>query len=346
MEYVVLSGRDVNHFPAQGCINEFEDVMVRTLGARLVCPQGGENLAILETLEGQPTVAFLVCLTVHQVPQFLAPVRDWRRRFHRVVVYVFDAYEKFSVPRWPRRRFSPGLKTINQVDRIYVALAGAVEHYTAHFAAPVSFLPLAADVLQYGSTREDRCISINAYGRQHAGHSRLLAGHFNDVGRDGLFYHTSHTAIGEVHDYLAHRRQFWKMLSMSRIALAYDPLVVNRPGVNAFPFSFVGQRWFESLAAGCLVVGRRPRCEEAATLLDWPDATVELPEDDAAVLPFMLDLLHDEERLRRAHRENYRQSLLRNDWRHRLACILEQDLGLECPVALVQELKRLEQRAG
>ncbi len=345
MEHVVLSGRGIQRFAAQNCVNEFEDVIVRTLGARLVCPESGNNMAALDGLAGQDTVAWLVCLTIHQVPALLAAVPRWRKRFARVVVYVFDSYERFPGSVTFRQRYSRSMRTLNQVDRIYVALGGGVQRYQRRFAVPVAFLPLAADVLQFGSARTERCISINAYGRQHAGHSRVLDAHFNARDGEGLFFHTSHTAIGAVHDYRAHRRQFWKMLTMSHIAMAYDPLAVNRSGDNAFGFSFIGQRWFESLAAGCLVVGRRPVCEETQHYLGWPDATVELPADDAAVLPFMLGLLRDTERLERAHRENYRQSLLRNDWRHRLARMLD-DLGIERPAVLVQELECLLQLAG
>lgn len=146
----------------------------------------------------------------------------------------------------------------------------------------------------------------------------MFSEYFNNFKNNGIYLHTNHTELGQVHDYVSHRRQFWKLLGKSSIAMAYDPMVVNRPGKNTFSFSFIGQRWFESLAAGCLVVGRRPTCPEVKNYLDWDDATVELPKDDESVIPFLNELLNDDQRLESAHKRNYVHSLLKNDWRHPL----------------------------
>ena len=126
--------------------------------------------------------------------------------------------------------------------------------------------------------------------------------------------------------------------------MAYDPLAVNRPGANAFIFSFIGQRWFESLAAGCLVVGRRPICSEAKKYLDWDDATVELPKNDGDVIPFLEEILNDSDRLESAHKRNYMNSLLKNDWRHRLVDIFHQ-LKMDLPQVIRKEIEEMAIKA-
>lgn len=347
MTFFVISERNSSKTPSQACVNEFEDVLVGLLNARLICPNIENRRAIdihIDSSENE-RVAFVICISEYKAYQSLLCIRNWRKIFDKVLLYVFDAYPISKEPGWIRKKVSRSIRALSDVDHIFIALSGGVERFERDYKTPVSFVPLAADVLKFGSGRSDRCICINAYGRQHVVHSKMLAEHFNDIEKSGSYLHTNHTEISRLHDYILHRKQFWKLLSISKIAMAYDPLVVNRTSANAFSFSFIGQRWFESLAAGCLVVGARPTCSETNVYLDWEDATVELPKNDAAVISFLEDLISDTERLAKAHKRNYMNSLLKNDWRHRLVDILSQ-LKLDVPVAVQKTIEEMAAKAN
>lgn len=347
MSFFVLSERCRSRGAAQSCVNEFEDVIVHSLKAKLISPDNanGKPVDINSFDSDGERIVFVICISAYPAYQLLSCVKDWRKKFDKVIVYIFDAYPMSMEMGWLRKTLSRSVRALSEVDHIFVALGGGVELFERDFRAPVSFLPLAADVSKFGSGEAGRCISVNGYGRQHLIHSKMLSEHFNDTRNHGVYFHTNHTEIGQVYDYVAHRKQFWKLLSKSSIAMAYDPMAVNRSGENAFTFSFVGQRWFESLAAGCLVVGKRPTCPEAKDYLDWDDATVELPNDDGAVVQFLENILSDTNRLESAHKRNYMNSLLKNDWRHRLAKIFIR-LNLDVPQELQKEIEDMTIRAN
>ncbi|HUX90607.1 MAG TPA: hypothetical protein VMV48_07955 [Gallionellaceae bacterium] len=342
MAFFVLSERGSSKSPAQACVNEFEDVLINLLNAQLICPNtaSGSSIDIDRYDSGKEKIVFVICISEYKAYQSLTCIKNWRKKFDKVIIYVFDSYPVSREMGWIRKKLSRSIRALSEVDHIFVALSGGVEKFESDFSAPVSFVPLAADVLKFGSGRSNRCISINAYGRQHLTHSKMLAEYFNNTENCGSYLHTNHTEIGQLHDYVSHRRQFWKLLSISNIAMAYDPMVVNRTGANAFTFSFIGQRWFESLAAGCLVVGRRPTCSETKDYLDWDDATVELPKNDGDVIPFLEEILNDSDRLESAHKRNYMNSLLKNDWRHRLVDIFDH-LKLYIPQGIRNEIEEM-----
>jgi hypothetical protein len=108
---------------------------------------------------------------------------------------------------------------------------------------------------------------------------------------------------------------------MSCITLAYDLKRVD-PGNRQFPYSLVAQRWFEGLAAGCVVVGYRPNCPEADELLNWQDATLECPEDPEQFLQFIDELVIDPGRVAAIRQANFQNMLQAHDWGYRVVAIL------------------------
>jgi hypothetical protein len=111
---------------------------------------------------------------------------------------------------------------------------------------------------------------------------------------------------------------FWSILERSMFAFAFTAFDEARKQSSRFPFSFVGQRWFESMAAGCVVVGQRPAGEETDQLLDWPDSTLELDPDPDAAIGQLLDWLGDPERLASIGLRNAAETRKKHDWTARL----------------------------
>lgn len=316
----VLSLRNLKSIPAQGCVSELEDVFAEVLSAIVFAPTDASEIAgFVQRASFLRADLFVTALTASGVVGALQHAKGWRKAFHRVFAYVFDSWLsplELARPNW-RRRLSRYDRTLAQLDHLFISSMLAAEETARHYATPVSYVPLAVDTKKFGSAQPARAISVNAYGRQHPEHVRALADAYNKVSSARSLYFTSHMAIASVHDLPRHRAFFWKMLSMSSIALAYDPMRVN-PDARQWRYSFVGQRWFESLAAGCVVVGFRPSCPAADELLNWQDATLECPEDTSEFMRFIDELLDDPERLDTIRVSNVRHMLAEHDWSHRI----------------------------
>lgn len=363
-EFYVLSQRDTSSEPAQGCVVEFENVLVRCCEAALlpcrVSSRGSRLHSFLRatgcdiaSLRSSPfavdvpppktsdeQILVAVGLDFLAIYEGIRCIPGWRSRFDRVCAYVFDAYIPWlrnPRPQW-RERISLFAGFMATLDHLFIPATGNLDHFRERYGIPVSFLPMACDVLTYGKGAADRSIDVIGYGRQPTEQSRLLAQTYNEPGSSRIYYHTDHSHSWCVRDHLQQRRLFWRILGRSRISLTYDAFVLDK-GTRS-PFPFVGQRWFESLAAGCMVVGRQPACPEAADLLCWEDCVIDSPEDPADLVPLLEELLSDEDRLRTVHQRNYAESLARHDWRHRLGDMLD-ILGVPHPGALASALQRL-----
>jgi hypothetical protein len=84
----------------------------------------------------------------------------------------------------------------------------------------------------------------------------------------------------------------------------------------------VPQRLFESVAAGCVIIGKRPTCHEMSELFDWPDAFIELHDEPEEMANFIEDMPNNYD-LETIGRRNYDECLSRHDWRLRIDDMLK-----------------------
>ena len=360
-EFTVASIRNFNRNPAQCCVVEMEDVLVETLAAPLLTPsdhsvRSWQNrlafrlnpLSYVSLSSSAPEpggTLILASLTISDTVRLILALGDAIQRYEKVIAFAFDAGlsdKRYAKSGW-QKRTSANYNAIKRLDLLLTPVAQGAAALAAHYDVPVEVMPLAADVLKFGSGGGQRTIDVIGYGRQQREHSDLLSATFNQPGSARTYYHTDHATAGAVIDFYSHRRFFWKMLSSSKLSLAYSHLSVNP--ANRFKFAFVGQRWFESIAAGCLVVGSKPECPETDQLFAWEDALIELPMETPKVLPFIEALLADTGRLQAAHQRNHHHALLQHDWAYRIAAMLER-LQLPRPAGLTDRLTLLTERAA
>lgn len=281
---------------------------------------------------GRDNVLIAVATTPTQLQMLLGV--PGLRSFDHVVAYVIDSYRYADYP-----------EVTSRLDRIFTPILEDVEALQERFGVPTTLLPFGYDALVQGSDRDHRHrpIDVIGYGRQPPEHQRAIREAFNRPGSDRLYFHSTyhHPRPRDVRE---ERDLFWKLLRRSNLALAFcTKAFYQRP----IPVSIVTCRWFECLTAGCVVVGRRPSTPLADQLFDWPDATIEAPDDPAEFVPFVEDLLAQPERLDEARRVTRRQFLARHDVRYRIRDIFT-TLGLPLPVALeagLDELSRLSEKA-
>lgn len=311
-EFYCLSLRDIQKSPAQCCVTEFEDVLIERTNATMI------NSGCTLEPKQKPRALFIAAISIYHIDKALRSIDTGS--FDRIYVYLFDAFAiDDKKPQW-RKSISTHYRTIRKIDRLFVPFRQSVAEFERIYQIPVSYLPLGVDAKKYGGYDAHKIIDVNGYGRQYGSLDKILSERFNQRDSNRIYHHTGHQHTPIIHDVYAHRRLFWQQLRKSKIALAFDPLYADLN--NRFPFSFTGQRWFESSAAGCVIVGKRPTCFEFSELFDWQHSTIELPDDENNMADMIEDLL-DNWDLESIGRRNAEQCLSRHDWRLRIDDMLK-----------------------
>lgn len=326
----IVSARQLPAPPSQPCASEFEHVLAAMLSAPIlpVMAETPPEDAGFDRL-------IFVAMNYWQLSRMMERAAGLRRRSGPCQAYVFDSFHRY-LSRWTARFPSPlrpaarllrhELRNVGKMTRIFVPTGSLIEEQQAYLDATLSYLPIGVDAVRFGSMRVDRTIDVNAYGRQPRAMTDFLSDTLNVRDGNYRFSHTDHFATITLRDPERHRALFWRSLTDSRVALAYEPKATG--GDIKFDCALVGQRWFESIAAGCAVMGRKPPTAETDLLFDWPDALIELADDPEEALAQILTVVHDPARLAAIARRNYRAALLRHDWRHRVD-VMATELGIE-----------------
>lgn len=345
--FFILSSRNGEGVsgPARCCVVEFEDVVIQSLDAQLITvnqlSDTGQSFE-KKSFNGQSNILFVIGLTIYDISKALIAAKNQLNSFDAIYAYVFDAFIfdwDIGVPSY-KKYFSRYFQSLKPITRLFLPFPQSIDIFSDAFDIPVSYLPLASDVLTHGGFNARKIIDVNGYGRQDAFCSSVLADTFNQKSSQRVYYHTDHMHIDGINNTYRHRAMFWKLLRGSKIALAFDSMLANNEG--RFKFSFVGQRWFESTAAGCVVVGKRPTCLEMNELFPIENSTIELPDNQSEVLPFIEALLNDDKKLSEIGTNNYLYALEKNDWRHRLFDLLKMT-NLTPPQKLINEIAQLNQ---
>jgi hypothetical protein len=295
------------------CVVELENVLVKDYSAELCM------LPKIPKVSG--ATIFCALLWFDEIKRIEADLARLKQAGNRIVLYFFDCWDAPSVLSAKRRqlrdRLQPSLRLENVVDRLCFPFKVLDNQLVKH-------VPLAVDTTLANGLNKDRPISVLAYGRQPPELTKALAETFNDPAGPFIFHHTDHMTISTVDDFRLHRMHFWKMAQSSQIAITYDPSITSPHRV---PISIVGQRFYESLAAGCVLVGKRPTTDEADELLNWQDSTIDLPDDPTQAVEELRDLLADPGRLEAIRERNVENVRARHDWRNRIPGMLSTEPG-------------------
>ena len=256
-------------------------------------------------------------LLLHAVP-------DWRRRTGRAVAFIEELWCS-SMDSW-----GGTLRLFESFDHVYVGIAASAAKLAERLDTPVSYLPYSVDTTRFAPRDPDaaRPIDVLTVGRRSAvTHDALLEWSI----REDRFYHFDSFTPYRCHDLAEHRIMYSRLHQQSAFAIA------NR-GVGAATAGNAGEealpaRYFETAAAGGLLVGRPPTVGEFASEFGWTDAVFEAPFDDPDMPARLTELAADPERLGRARRRNIAETMRRHDTAHRLATMLA-DVGVEAPPRL------------
>lgn len=376
MTLYVVSNRNIHASPHYAHIYALEDILRDSCNAKIVSPRARALTKSVQTSSLNPAVkSYLrrairksvgLLEPVSEVPEFtagdtnvlfviamngadlitLTSLKDWRSKFDLVVSFVYDAWLLKSFPDFT-----------NQLDHLFVPVADLVEPLSKLFGISVSHWPHGADVLARGSKNIVRPIDIASYGRVPSEyHSRLIElseqgdrfFYYRQVPETSILYPDQPYTLRRLDH--QHRTLLSNILSHSKSTLAFDFTyttkgVVELPNHRRHPsYSYrkpvLALRWLEGLAAGAAIVGKRPPSPEADELLNWTDATIELPDDVDRGVDALLRLVRDDERVMAINRRNYWNTLARHDHRWRLAAAFER-LQLPTPRRLHLQLSHI-----
>ncbi len=244
-------------------------------------------------------------------------------------------------------------KCITEVTRrfshVLVGHHSVVDQYSQSLGRPVHFLAPSTDALAFSGQPCNRNDDLDAYGaarpvdfynvgrRDPAQHGALTRW-AKETG--GWYSFSSLTAKGMTseHDHLNQMSQLLNRSSVSicNYARFNDP---NRIGTSVE----YGGRYFDSLAAGCVIAGQHPThpiltsLMEGATMIEMPLGSTEIPTE-------LTELLNDAELF--AHTSDRQRSvaLSRHDVSHRAANVFE-SIGVPTPQKITQRIAELGEMA-
>jgi len=340
----VLSERASCNHMSWGTSYELEEILVNSCGACLLTPKAwsihpkldlGLRKVIpnryhrLPTPEGKGGTLLAICMGPPALRMFDA-IPGWRRRFDHVAAYVVDLYPG-AINRLSRA-------VCDKLDALFISYEQMLPIVRGRVSCPVHLILQAADVLGQGAPGGTRPFDLSAYGRQPGGLVAKLAKRVNWQGSNTILLHSTF-AFPFVADWRSDRALFWQMLRRTRISICY-PFSSTHSHIyrGVDPLT---ARWFEGLAAGCVLAGKKPTSPEAQRLFALEDAVVTLPNDEDEAIEQLLELSRDLARCEATSRRNFRMAATTHDWRFRIVEILNH-LGHPIPQMLKREVDDLE----
>lgn len=322
-------------------IFEFEDILAQTTGAQIISPRARPHLprglrGLRRRISGsfEPTTEhpesdhlFVVAVTPGNL-EMVTAIPNWRNRFRKVSAFVIDSFHYAGFP-----------KQTYEFDHVFVPIPESADHIRSHFGVPTSVLSLGADCLRWGFHKGDRSIDILGVGRCPERYHLPFQAAFHTSDNSILYLHSP---IGNMSGQAIwkERPMLMKVLLKSKLALAFD-LFFDPPPQRPVTMPVITGRWFESLTAGCVAIGKQPKTPLFRQLFPWEDATIELPDDGYQAVDFVLSLLKDSDRLNAARQRNSIEMAARHDWRFRIQDVLTM-FGIESTTTLNEQLAELD----
>ncbi|MBR0836974.1 glycosyltransferase family 1 protein [Bradyrhizobium manausense] len=336
----VLSLRD---YPFVGwvAIDEFEDLLARVSGCQILAPSRRPNLPkLFERIRNRTIGKFApighfsqsreLLIVVARSPadlQIVHSISNVRKSFRNIAAFVIDSYFIDA--------FNHDTKLF---DHVFTTTEEGADAVRQRFGVASSVLRQGFDCLNWACVDEVRSIDLVGFGRQPPGYHHAFQDAFHRVGSPVLYLHSP---IGTISGDAVRKERpmLIKLLQRSKVSLAFH-LGVQPQNSRPISADFVTSRWFESLAAGCIVAGKKPPGSMAKEMFPWPDATIELPDDPVEAAEVIVAVTSNSNSLNGQRMRNVVEMCSRHDWRYRIREIYEH-FNVPLPPPLISELEQL-----
>ena len=316
--------------PGYHLVHYMARLAAELMGGELVVLHA-RSLTLIEKLDGllsrkrRGAPSLLICPGPSALTAILQ-IRNWRKRYGRLVAWVFDSFWTDAIPRYAGRA--------GAFDHVFVTEKEDLATWTKMIPVPVEWLPWGSDVLRLGSDNPQRRFDLLRFGRQPPEWEDDVSSAADCESR-GLRFQGRPPVFDDATD---NERSLMRILNDTKFALAFS----NRVAASDYTHperEYITGRWTEALGAGATVAGVPPRSESVRSLL-WDEAMLDLGTVSRAEGLEVIARAVREWTPMRA-RVNYLKSLERLDWRWRFKEIVRV-LGIRAPL-LDAELNRIRQ---
>lgn len=271
--------------------------------------------------------------TFHFPPNisYIRKLRGLRRRCKKMVCFLVEMWS----PQVDK--FGAYLELLEVFDQVLVFNGATVDLVAQRVGRPCAFMPTATDLLRFtpAPVGPERTIDVYALGRSSASaHAQLL-----DMAEHGEIFYAFANVNHHLPDFRAHRLLVANMIKRTRYFVAYA-INENRRALTGGDEA-LATRYFEGAAGGAVMIGSAPATRDFYDNFDWSDAVIPVPFEHPNLRAVLADLDAQPERMAAARRNNVMNSLLRHDWVHRWAQVLD-SVGLAHTPEMADRVRRLE----
>ncbi|NNE19575.1 MAG: glycosyltransferase family 1 protein [Myxococcales bacterium] len=337
----ILSQRGLSAHVSRCCGYEFEDALRSTFpGTTLYAPRPHSSIRTGLKIKarfahpGSFGGAFDNAFAIEQVDEhevllavmgdvrdlaLLGAMRDWRRKSRYAICWLHELW----IEEIPRLRGM--LRALEQFDLVICSLYYTAEKLREELKSPdVMYLPPGVDTLAFAPVLEPslRPIDITNLGAIADATHKSLFEHVKQT--DGFYFFDTEKGAREARSHSEHRFRYANILKRSKYFLCHFAKIKHQGPGGQLEF---GLRYFEGLAAGCVVLGSRKSTPDFDMFLGWEDCVIEMPFDCPNASEIVRSLDQEANRLREISARNVRRSLEGNDHAHRWKTIVDR-LGL------------------
>lgn len=299
-------------------------------GSQLILNPGVKSVS----LSRQYDLMFVVCEKPSELLNVTA-LEGWKDKCKTSICWLTEFYEKDIAV------YRSALKVLAGFDHIVLSTIGN-RKFKEMFPGKVSYLPPAVDAIKFCPypNPSKRFVDVLSIGRRSGTTHEALVRMAIDK---KIFYVFDTIKDLGAYDIDEHRFMFANMAKRSRYFIV-NPGKIDRPEETGGQSEF-GQRYFEGLGAGAILLGDRPKNNpEFEAIFNWNDAVVHVPFGSEEICSTISNLDKDPERQAAICRENIKRALLFHDWGYRWASVL-QLAGLEPTTSFVERMSHLERLA-
>lgn len=241
---------------------------------------------------------------------YVNAIEGWKDQCKTSVCWIDELWAS-AIPRYKYL-----LHALKRFDHVFVGYSDTVAPLSRAIGRSCHWLPGGVDALRFSPYPNPpaRVVDVYSIGRRWEGiHRELLSA----ADRRDMFYvyDTFPTVFTEVYDHRQHRDFYANAAKRSRCFMV-------APGKMDLPEEtrgqvVIGYRYYEGAAAGAVMIGEPPNCEEFRNMFAWPDAVIKIKPDGSDVLDILARLRAEPERFSTISRRNAAEALLRHDWSYR-----------------------------
>jgi hypothetical protein len=264
------------------------------------------------TLKKEYDIFFAFC----QFPKDLLHVEcivDWDKKCRTSVCWLSEMW----LSEFQKYRYY--IKILSKFDHVILHWSQSVQPLNKLIGDKAIFSPLGIDSILFNPYPDPpiRFIDVYSIGRRsEETHKSILK-----MSEKNRYFYVYDTIKGEqVSNSYQHRSLFANMAKRSRYFIV-NPGKKDVPGETQGQ-SETGNRYYEGLAAGTILLGERPQNDEFEKTFYWPDAVLQLPfgsENVAEIIEEYDTHRHTHDDLRR---KNVLESITKHDWAYRWEYIL------------------------